>query len=64
MATRYYGVNVGGDMPTDVVESGSTTSRTVELAVVYDATGANKMIVLNALEAIMNYIVTDNWPPV
>lgn len=63
MATRYYGVNVGGGFPTEVSEAGSTTSRTVELAVVYDATGANKVQVLNAIEAIKNYIIEDNYPP-
>lgn len=63
MATRFYGVNVGGGMPTDVSEAGSTTSRTVELSVVYDATGANKTEVLKAIEAIKNYIATDTYPP-
>lgn len=63
MATRYFGVNIGGTMPGDVSEAGSTTSRTVELVVVYDATGANKVTVLNALEAIKNYIVRDTYPP-
>lgn len=64
MATRYYGVNVGGDMPTDVSEAGSTTSRPVELVLTYDATGMNKMQALKALEAIQNYISQDTWPPV
>ena len=63
MATRYYGVSIGGGMPTDVSESGSTTSRSVELAVVYDATGANKVQVLKAIEAIKNYIIGDSYPP-
>ena len=64
MATRYYGANIGVTMPEQVVESGSTTSSTVEIAVVYDATGANKHTVLNALEAIKNRILTDTYPPV
>lgn len=64
MATRYYGVNIGGDMVDDVSEAGSTTSRSVELAVVYDATGANKVQVLKAIEAIMQYIIQDTYPPV
>lgn len=63
MATRYYGANIGATMPTEVTESGSTTSSTVELVVVYDATGANKTKVLNALEAIKNYIIKDTYPP-
>lgn len=64
MATRFYGANLGAEFPQDVSEAGSTTSRTVELAVVYDATGANKVAVLQALEAIKNYIIQDNYPPV
>jgi hypothetical protein len=64
MATRFYGANVGASMPIDVLESGSTTSRTVEVAVVYDAVGANKQTVLNALEAIKNAIIQDEYPPV
>lgn len=63
MATRYYGVNIGGTMPVDVSEAGSTTSRTVELAVVYDATGADKVKVLNAIDAIRAYVAQDTYPP-
>lgn len=63
MATRYYGANIGATMPTEVSESGSTTSSTVELVVVYDATGADKVSVLNAIEAIKNYIIQDTYPP-
>ena len=63
MANRFYGANIGATMPTEVTESGSTTSRTVEVAVVYDATGANKHTILNALEAIKNYIIKDTYPP-
>ena len=63
MTIRYYGANIGATMPTEVSESSSTTSRTVELAVDFDATGANKHVVLNALEAIKNYIIMDTYPP-
>lgn len=63
MATRFFGVNIGGSMPSDVSEAGSTTSRSVELSVVYDATGANKVQVLRAIKAIENYIIQDTWPP-
>lgn len=64
MATRYYGANVGSKGSREnVSEAGSTTSRTVELVVVYDATGANRTEVLMALEAIKNYIQQDTYPP-
>lgn len=64
MADRFFGANIGANFPADVLESGSTTSRTVEVRVTYDATGADKVEVLSALEAIKNYIIQDNYPPV
>jgi len=64
MATRYYGANIGAMTHSDVLEQSSTTSRTVEVQVVYDATGANKFAVIAALEAIEQLIVKDTWPPV
>jgi hypothetical protein len=63
MANRYYGVAVGGSMPTEVTESGSTTSKDVELVVNLSAAGTDKVQVLKALEAISNYVATDTWPP-
>lgn len=63
MANRYYGVNIGGGMPTEVAEAGSTTSKHVELVVNLSASGADRVQVLKALEAISNYIVADTWPP-
>lgn len=63
MATRYYGVAFGGDIVTDVTEAGSTTSQSVELAVVYDATNNSKLATLKAIEAIRQYILRDSWPP-
>ena len=62
MATTYFGVALGGDK-TDVTKSTSTTSSTVEGAVVTDATGASKTAVLMALQAIKARIIEDTWPP-
>lgn len=64
MATRFYGIDIGGDMPNDVTEAGSTTSKNIELAVVYDASGMDKKTVLIALEALYYYVSQDTWPPV
>lgn len=63
MATRYYGADIGDTMPGDITEAGSTTSKDIELAVVYDASGMDKQKVLNALDAIKNYIIADTFPP-
>lgn len=63
MATKYFGVNVGGSMATDVSKSGSTTSRPIELVLDDAATGVNKMEVLKALDAIKQAITLDTFPP-
>ena len=65
MADRFYQVQIGGDMHNDVTEAGASTPAVpVELRVTYDATGANKVQILKALEAIQQYITQDTWPPV
>lgn len=63
MATRYYGAAFGAEVSSDVTEAGSTTSLSVELAVVYDATNNSKLATLKALDAIKQAIVEDTWPP-
>lgn len=63
MATRYYGADLGDQFPADVTEAGSTTSKDIELAVVYTASEMDKTKVLLALTAIMNYIIQDTFPP-
>lgn len=63
MATRYFGAPFGADVSSDVTEAAATTSLSVELAVVYDATNNSKLATLRALDAIRQYIVEDSWPP-
>lgn len=63
MADRFYGVDLGGKMPTEVTEAGSTTSKAIELRVTYTTTGLTKNDVLNALEALESFITCDTWPP-
>lgn len=65
MADRFYQVAVGGDMHNDVVEAGSTSAGSpVEVRVTYDATGMNKTQAIKALEAVIQYITQDTFPPV
>jgi hypothetical protein len=64
MTDRFYGATLGTTFPTGVLESASTTSRDVELRINFDASGANKTVVLNAIEAIKNTIIQDTYPPV
>lgn len=62
MATRYFGVNRGGQQ-TDVTQGSSTTSKKVEL-VVDLASSLTQTEVLLAIENIANYIIASNtWPP-
>ena len=63
MTDRFYGVDLGGDMKTDVTEAASTTSKVIELRVAYDTAGLTKVDVLKAIEALEQYVTTDTWPP-
>ena len=64
MADRFYQVAVGGDMVTDVVKAGTTSAGSpFEFRWTYDATGANKMQALKALDAIKQDITTGRFPP-
>lgn len=64
MAARYYGVNLGGGMPSDVTEAASTTSKDFEFVIANTTlTGTSKLAALKALEAIEYYLTNDTWPP-
>ncbi len=63
MADRYYGVAIGGRLPQDVTEAGTTTSAAVELRI-SDSAYASKLLVLNALEAIETYLQTKETEPI
>jgi alkaline phosphatase len=63
MANHYYGVTIPGAQASgSVTKATSTTSKNVELVILDGVTGANKVEVLKALEAIANHITTDNAP--
>lgn len=64
MADRYYAVALGGDLPQDVVEGAvATPAAFVDVRLTYDATGANRLEVCKALNAVFGYILQDNYPP-
>lgn len=63
MASRFYGANVGAMQPTDVTEGASTTSSAVELSIDLTKT-TSKIAVLQALEAITNYVITKETDPI
>lgn len=63
MADRYYGVAIGGRLPQDVTEAGTTTSAAVELRI-SDSAYDSKLLVLNALEAIETYLQTKETEPI
>lgn len=60
MATVYYGVNRGGH-DEDVVVNTSTTSKNVEL-VINEGVVLSRVEVLEALQAIENAIIKQNYP--
>lgn len=65
MADRYYAVNLGGDTAQDVTEGAAATPAAfVDVRVTYDATGNSKLEAIKALNAAIQYITQDNWPPV
>lgn len=65
MADRYYSVALGGDIPQDVTEGAAATPAAfVDVRLTYDATGASKLETVKALNAVIGYILQDNFPPV
>lgn len=63
MADRFYGIAVGGKLPTDVTEAASTTGAAIELRI-NDTAYANKLYVIEALEAIEYYLQTIETSPI
>lgn len=63
MADRFYGVAVGGQLSTDVAEAASTTSAAVEVRI-SDTAYSNKLQVMIALAAIMQYLETKETTPI
>lgn len=63
MADRFYGVAVGGKLPTAVTEAASTTSAAIELRI-SDSAYTQKLYVLEAVEAIKAYLETIETNPV
>lgn len=65
MADRFYGVAIGGMQPKDVTEGAATggAAAPVELRV-SDVVYANKIQVIQGLEAIANYLKTVEGNPI
>lgn len=63
MANRYWSGEFGVTK-VDVAETGTTTAGAdVEVRITYDATNNGKQAALMALEAIVQRITEDTWPP-
>lgn len=63
MATRYYRVPLGGSVAQDVTEAASSSLVWVEVQCVYDLSGNSKNELLQALDAVKQYVLGDAWPP-
>jgi hypothetical protein len=64
MADRWYNAPLGAQIAQEVTEGAADTSQYAAFRVTYDATGNKKEMTLLALEAIRQYVLQDNWPPV
>lgn len=63
MADRFYGVAVGGQKPSAVTESGSTTSLAIELRVSDTAYASRKQVEI-AVRTLLNYLTTVETTPI
>lgn len=65
MADRFYGVALGGMQPKDVTEGAATggAAAPIELRV-SDTVYSSKLLVLQAVEAIENYLKTIETNPI
>lgn len=64
MADRFYYCEFGADKVGVVEAAADSAPADVSVRITYDAANNSKMAALEALEAIKQRIVEDNWPPV
>jgi hypothetical protein len=63
MASRYYGADVGAMNKTHVTEDSSTNTKAVEVSIDLAKT-TSKLAVLQALDAIRDYLITVETDPI
>lgn len=63
MASRFYSVVLGEQMPNEVTEGSSTSSEAIELRIA-DTVYSNKLQVIMGVEAILNYLRTKETSPI
>jgi len=61
MATKYFGLDVGFDSAQPITAAGSTTSKTIEVALVTDT--LTRADAVNAVERIRLHLSNCAWPP-
>lgn len=68
MTNRSYQLQLGGDRLEDVTETTASAIGTggvvVEANLHFDATGMGKLAAIKGLQAIIEYITRDTYPPV
>jgi hypothetical protein len=65
MADRYYSAPVSASMPANVTEGAAATPGAFcDVRITYDASQASRQAAINAVNAVLGYLVQDNWPPV
>lgn len=63
MADRFYGAAVGANLPNDISEAASTTSREIELRI-SDTAYSDRRAVIIALRAIERYLEAVEKTPI
>jgi len=62
MASRFYGIDLGGNKPTDVTEGAATGSKGVEIQVDL-AKVTRRTDILLLVEALQHYLITRETDP-
>lgn len=63
MADRFYSVTVGEQLASQVVDGSSTSSEAIELRV-NDSAYSNKLLVIEGVRAILQYLETKETNPI
>ena len=64
MADRFYSVPIDGTAAANVTESATATPGAfVDVRITYDATGNSKFNAIKAVEAVVQALTQDTWPP-
>ncbi len=64
MARRFYSVMVGENQNSEVTEQDTDPAEDIVIAIDMDTNYPSRLQVLNAINLLTDFILTDNWPAV